>query len=61
MTTEKTKVLVCPKCQSEYVIRVNRPWPVKLFTSRRKFQCTDCAKVFYVDRSKTLLDLSLIQ
>jgi len=57
----KYTTIKCPKCDSEYVSRVHRRSFMKLFTSKRKFICSDCGKRFFVEGRRARLDLTLIQ
>lgn len=43
--------VICPKCQSEYVIQIHRLRLEKWVTSRCKYRCTDCGKQFFLLKS----------
>ncbi len=46
--------VVCPKCESEYVIQIHRSRVEKWVTKKCKYQCTDCNKQFYMQKLKVI-------
>jgi len=44
--------VICPKCKSEYVIQIHRLSIEKWISMKRKYQCTDCSKQFFISKPK---------
>lgn len=54
MPETKDTSILCPKCESEYVVQIHRLQVEKWITTRRKYVCTDCGKQFYMLKPKTI-------
>jgi len=54
MNACENPVVICPKCESEYVVRIHRFRVEKWVTSKCKYQCTDCGKQFFLLMSKVI-------
>jgi len=44
---EQNNMIKCPKCDSEYVSHIHRGYLMRMFTSWKRFICSDCGKIFY--------------
>ena len=61
MKSEQSNLIKCPSCESDGCQLIHWPRLVKMFTSRKRFVCLACGKLFHVERAKARIDLSLIR